>query len=87
MPLDAELLADDPAGSLVSTSPRVYGGRWAGALGGAMLLLMAGVTLLRWTGDGASALEKAVQQPIPPDALISSPRSDLTAPDPGDNPP
>ena len=87
MPIDAELLADDPARSAVSTTPATYGGRWAQSLGATMLVLMALVTLLRWTGGEGSALEKAVSQPLPPDALVTSPHPDLTAPDPGDSPP
>ncbi len=87
MPLNAEFLADDPVNSPVATGPAVYGQRPAQILAVAMLVALALVTLLRWTGDGASTLEKAVQQPIPTDAMPSSPRVDLTAPDPGDSPP
>ncbi len=87
MPLNAEFLSDNPAGSAVATGPAVYGQRAAQMLGGVMLILLAFVTLLRWTDDGAATLEKVVQQPLPADALSSSPRVDLTAPDPGDSPP
>ncbi len=87
MPLNAEFLPDSPAGSAVARGPVVYGQRPAQILAAAMLVALAFVTLLRWTGDGAATLEKAVPQPIPADAMPSSPRVDLTAPDPGDSPP
>ena len=87
MPLNAEFLADDHPGSLVSTAPAVYGRRPALLLGVSMVLALALVTFLRWTGDDSSTLEKTVQQPIPVDATTSSSRVDLTAPDPGDDPP
>ena len=87
MPLNAEFLADDPAESPVTTGPAVYGQRPAQILAVMMLVALALVTLLRWTGGDAATLEKAVQQPIPADAMTSSPRVDLTAPDPGDSPP
>lgn len=87
MPTKAEFLADAPAGSLATTVPAVYGKRWALILSASMVIALALVTLLRWTGDASATLETAVQQPIPADALTSSPRVDLTAPDPGDSPP
>ena len=37
MPLNAEFLADDPAGSLVSTVPAVYGQRAAQIFGALMV--------------------------------------------------
>ncbi len=87
MPLNAEFLADDPATSPVSTGPTIYGKRAAQTLGATMLVALAFVTLLRWTGDTPGTLEKVVQQPIPADATTNSPPVDLTAPDPGDSPP
>ena len=83
----AEFLADHPTDAVVSTVPAVYGRRAASVLGGALLLALALVTFGRWTGGDASTLEKAVQQPVPADLTTSSPRADLTAPDPGDDPP
>ena len=50
-----------------------------------MVCALAGLTLLRWTGKPATVLEKVVSQPVPADAVTSSPRSDLSAPDPGDS--
>ena len=87
MPLHAEFLADDAAAALGSTAPAVYGQRPATVLGASLVLALALMTFLRWTGDAASALEKAVPQPFPGEVTTGSPRVDLTAPDPGDNPP
>ncbi len=87
MPLNAEFLADTPPGSLAATAPAIYGQRAAQILGALMVAALALAASLRWTGDTSSTLETVVQQPLPADATASSPRADLTAPDPGDEPP
>ena len=87
MPLSPELRVNDPAVTLASTDPAFYGPRPALILGASMVLAFALITLLRWTGGPAAASEKVVQLPVPADATTSSPRADLTAPDPGDSPP
>ena len=87
MPINAEFLADDPAGSPLATTNAMYGQRPAVILGASMVLALAFVTLLRWTGGTAATLEKVVQQPLAAEDVTSSPRVDLTAPDPGDSPP
>lgn len=87
MSLHAELLADDPAGSLAATVPAVYGQRAAQIFGALMVVALALAASLRWTGGPSSTLETVVQQPLPADATASSLRADLTAPDPGDDPP
>ena len=84
MPPSSEFLADHPAISLAPTAPVFYGRRAAAFFGGAAVLALAFLTLLRWTGEPSGVLEKVVQQPIPADAVTSSPRADLAAPDPGD---
>lgn len=89
MPLPADLFpapdpADGPGGA------PFLGARWACGLAGALLVLFALTLALRSLPDDSPAhLEKIVQQPTTPDASAAATLqpSEVTAPDPGDNPP
>ncbi len=65
----------------------LVGGRWALGLGVALVLAFAAINLLHWlSAVSPAALETVVQQPVPADNTPPDPHSDVTAPDPGDNP-
>ena len=67
--------------------PALLGGQWALGLTLALIAALASINLFHWLrGDASSVLETVVQVPVPADNLPADNRSDVTAPDPGDNP-
>jgi hypothetical protein len=61
------------------------GSRWALALGSALLAAFAITAGARWMHDSqARGAETVIQLPVP--NVSPTPRQELTAPDPGDNP-
>lgn len=89
MPLPADLLPAPDSTDHPGRAP-FLGARWACGLAGALLGLFALTLVLRSLPDDSPAhREKIVQQPTTPDASAAAtlPASEVTAPDPGDNPP
>lgn len=87
MPPRAEFLVRNPK-MLEESGPIFPGSRWALTLGASLLLLFALTVSLRWFGgEDAARRESIVQQPVSPEvsAAAATQRSEVTAPDPGDN--
>lgn len=78
---------DAPDPGKPSDTSVLTGGRWALRLVGTLLVAFALIDLLHWRSAASpTALETVVQQPVPADNTPPDTRSDVTAPDPGDNP-
>jgi hypothetical protein len=79
--------AEEPAVHHDPVSPSILdGGRWATALGAALLVIFAAAVAFRWLEplQPRNGGEEVIQQPVPD--TTPSPRQEPTAPDPGDNP-
>ncbi len=73
----------DPPSAAEQTFP---GARWAAGLGAALLLSLAALTVVRWSGRSDASAEQIVQIPVARAAPTPTPRPEDLAPDPGDHP-
>ncbi len=88
--LSADLLPADPRPADAPGSAAFFGGRWALILATALVILFSGTVAVRGLLSASPAkMESIVQQPVTAEvsAAAGSQRAEVTAPDPGDNPP
>ncbi len=64
----------------------MHGARWALAFGAALVVALASLTAVRWLGPPAASAEQIVQIPVAVPTTTPTPRPEVLAPDPGDNP-